>query len=464
MRRFLFLICLAALIVSACSPIITPLGEEATNAAGKNAPLPKPSAYTPVPGVTPTLQPVFDITSVKGVEVILWHGWDGTTGSLLEQLAAEFNISNKYGLKIAVVSKGNLNQLTVDVEKSLAQAGQPDLVIALPEHILGWQSQLLELTPFITQKENGLDLSEIPAGFLAQSDKNGERYGLPLSRSARFIFYNASFASDLGFDGAPKTLDEFKTQACAANAFWKQDADLTNDGYGGLVLDLPSDETWQTPYSWLAANKGEIFSDGDYHFNTPQNLDSLGFLSKLREEDCAWLPDSDTNFEHLVSRRALFLTGSLADIEQQNALFKTAAISDSWTLLPFPGSQPGNVFYGPDMAILKSSPERELGAWIFLSWLLKPQNQLRLSRSTGFIPVTQTVLKMISTDITLPAQWSAGIDLIPQALVYPQTSSWRLANKILEDGMAAYDRSYPNVSLDIVLQKMDDTLSDMRSK
>ena len=71
---------------------------------------------------------------------------------------------------------------------------------------------------------------------------------------------------------------------------------------------------------------------------------------------------------------------------------------------------------------------------------------------------------MISTDITLPAQWSAGIDLIPQALVYPQTSSWRLANKILEDGMAAYDRSYPNVSLDIVLQKMDDTLSDMRSK
>ncbi|MEI6291879.1 MAG: hypothetical protein WCP19_15770, partial [Chloroflexota bacterium] len=140
------------------------------------------------------------------------------------------------------------------------------------------------------------------------------------------------------------------------------------------------------------------------------------------------------------------------------------AITDSWTLLPFPGSRPGNVFFGPDMAILKSSPERELGAWIFLRWLLEPQIQLRLSRSTGLMPVTQPVLKMLRTDITLPAQWAAGIDLIPQALIYPQTKTWRLADKILEDGMAAYDRSYPNVTLDVVLQKMDDTLSDMMNK
>ncbi len=464
MRRIIYLFFSAVLILGACNPVITSLGEEATKAAEKNAPLPKPAAYTPVPSITPTSQPVFDISSVKGVEVNLWHGWDGTTGSLLEQLAAEFNISNKYGLKITVSSKGNLNHLTAEVEKSLGQTDQPDLVISLPEHILAWQPRVLELTPFITQKDLGLDLNEIPAGFLKQSDLNGERYSLPLARSARFIFYNASFANDLGFSGAPVTLEEFRQQACAANAFWKQDADLTNDGYGGLVLDLPADEGWQTPYSWLAAGGGELFSDNSYHFNTQQNLDSMGFLSTLRADDCAWLPDSASNFEHLVSRRALFITGSLADIELQNAAFKIAAITDSWTLLPFPGSRPGNVFFGPDMAILKSSPERELGAWIFLRWLLEPQIQLRLSRSTGLMPVTQPVLKMLRTDITLPAQWAAGIDLIPQALIYPQTKTWRLADKILEDGMAAYDRSYPNVTLDVVLQKMDDTLSDMMNK
>ncbi len=465
MRRYLLLLFLLILVLNACTPTVTLLGKEAPAAPTQaSSALPQPQARTPVPSPTPGYDLGLSPKDLKGVEVLVWHGWDGTSSSLLEQMASEYNLTNKWGLKIKVVPQLNLLLLSSNVEKALGKPEQPDLVVALPEQILAWQPQLLDLTPYMAQKEIGLDAGSIPAGFADQSRLNGLPYALPAARSARFIFYNASFAHDLGFDSAPGSLDEFRKQACAANAFWKQDTDQTNDGFGGLVLDGLDDPNWQTGFSWLVAGGGQVYSEGAFHFNTPENISAMGFVSQLRDDDCAWLSDAPTNFEHLATRHALFITGSLADIAAQNAAFNAIASPDKWTLLAFPGSRPGIVPYGPDYSILKSSPERQLAAWLFLRWLLEPQNQIRWSRGTGLLPVTQPALKMLRTDITVSAQWGAALDLIPQAFNYPQSASWHLADKVLADGMLAYNRSYPNVSLENVFKVMDATILDMTKK
>ena len=464
---------LITLILSACTQVtLFGIAPEVT-ATPVGTPLPAPAARTPViPTPTPGIDVGAKTDALKGVKVLVWHGWDGTSSALLEKMANEFNLTNKLGLIITVAPQKNLTQLAGAVENALGKPEQPDLVIALPEQILAWQQQVVDLTPYIKQPNTpaqpvGLDLSLIPAGFLAQSELNGVRYALPAARTARYIFYNASFASELGFDKAPATTDDFRKQACSANAFWKTDADLTNDGYGGLALDAPTDVNWQTAYSWLAAGtagSADTFSDGKFHFNTPANLSALQFVTQLRTDNCAWLPDSLTNFEHLVSRRALFITATLGDINAQNAAFNAAGSADLWTILPFPGAQPVIVPYGPDYAILKSTPALQLGAWIFLRWMLDPQNQLRWSRGTGLLPVLQPALLMISTDITLPHQWSAALALIPYSKIYPQTSAWSLADKILADGMRAFDRSYPNVPMPDILDMIDTAVKDMLTK
>ncbi len=465
MRRFLLILFCTALFLSACSPTVILLDPAlAVTPTLPAKPLPLPKAHTPVPSPTPGYDLGIAPQDLKGVEVLVWHGWDGTSASLLAQMAGEYNLTNKWKIRVLVESQLNLSLLNSAVKNVLGRPEQPDLVVALPEHILAWQPQVLELTPYETQKVIGLEPGLIPAGFIDQSRQGEDQYGLPAARSARFIFYNASFAHDLGFEAAPRTTEEFRKQACAANAFWKQDDDQTNDGFGGLVLDVIDAANWQTPFSWLAAGGGQVFSDGKYQFNTPENINALGFLTQLRDADCAWLSDSDTNFEHLATRRALFITGGLGDISAQTAAFSAIASPDKWTLLPFPGNQAGIVPYGPDYAILKSTPERQLAAWLFLRWLLEPQNQIRWSRGTGLLPVTQPVLKMLATDFTLKPQWGAALELIPQSRIYPQTSTWSLVNKILADGMLAYNRSYPNVPLENILKMMDGTIHDLVQK
>ena len=460
MRRLLCLWLIPALLLGACTPTVTLTTREpdsAPTAVSASAPL--PATATPVPA--PTHAPDLGIgpEALKGVEVAAWHGWDGPSASLFAQLAAEFNLSNQWGIKVKVLPQRNLNLLGAAVDTALRGPEQPDLVVALPEQILTWREKVVDLAPYLAQPEFGLERADFPAAFLAQSQVGETQLGLPASRSARVLFYNTSFAKDLGFDQPPQTTADFRKQACAANGFWKQDLDLTNDGYGGLALETASN--WQTPYSWLATSGGQVFAEGEFRFNSAENLAALEFVSQLREDGCAWLSTSPTNYENLATRKALFFSGYLNEIAAQKAVSQASASGDAWTVIPFPGTQPAIVAYGPDFAVFKSSPARQLAAWLFVRWLLEPQNQGRWVKETGLLPVTLSAAQALKNESGLPAQQLAAIKLLPLAVSYPQTPHWQLAGKILGDGFEAYFGSFPNASLEGVLKLMDTTLADL---
>ena len=209
---------------------------------------------------------------------------------------------------------------------------------------------------------------------------------------------------------------------------------------------------------------GSEFVGGELLFDTPGNLTALDFFTKLRQDNCAWLPDTSSNFEHLASHRALFITASLGEIADQTAAFSAAASPDRWTLLPYPGSQPVIAAYGPDYAILKSNDARQLAAWLFMRWMLQPENQAHWSQGTGLLPVTLPAIKLLKADNTVIPQWAAALDLIPDARIYPQTAQWLLADKVLADGFIAYSRSYPNVPVADVLDRMDAIVKSLPAK
>jgi ABC-type glycerol-3-phosphate transport system substrate-binding protein len=464
MRRILPVLFCFTILLGACAPNVTLLTRVASPTATATiqaATMPPPAAVTRIPA--PTQVPNLGIRPdmLQGVEVLAWDGWDGSASGMFQQMASEFTLSNQWGIKARVVPQGNLTLLAGAVDKALSTAGQPDMVVALPEQILAWQEHIVDLSAYAVQPEFGMSANEMSGAFWEQSHVNGKRLGLPAARSARFLFYNTSFARQLGFNAPPQSPDEFSQQACAANAFWKRDADPTNDGYGGLALDLNTN--WQTPYSWLAAGGAQIFVDGEFRFDSPANISALSFVPKLREDGCAWMPDpaGPGNAEHFATRRALFITGSLDELTAQKQAFEAAGSTDDWTVLPFPGKQPVIVAYGPDYALLKSSDARQLAAWLFMRWMLEPSNQVRWTRATGTLPVTAAAAKLLAGDAAADPQWAAALALIPDAAIYPQTPAWRLANKTLADGFMAYFLSSPNATLQGVLNVMDVTVKDL---
>ncbi|MDD4550144.1 MAG: extracellular solute-binding protein, partial [Syntrophomonadaceae bacterium] len=61
-------------------------------------------------------------------------------------------------------------------------------------------------------------------------------------------------------------------------------------------------------------------------------------------------------------------------------------------ILPYPVFEGGKkvaIQRGAGMSVIKSTPDKEYAAGIFLKWFTSPENNLRFVSSTGYLPVTE---------------------------------------------------------------------------
>jgi ABC-type glycerol-3-phosphate transport system substrate-binding protein len=435
--KFLCLLLLPALVLAAC----TPGGGTPTPTRDPSAPAP---SDTPVPTVTPTTPPAItvDPASLRGLEIQVWHAFTGESYPVFADQVALFNAVNEWGLRVVERGYGDPVTLTEAVEAAVAAGSGPDLVAAPPEQILAWDQagRAADLNAYAADRTWGFtpqELEDIPAVFRAQDTIEGRLLGLPAQRSARVLFYNRAWAQELGFSAPPATPEEFRQQACAANASFRADADLQNDGLGGWIVD----QHWQTSYSWLLAFGGGVEEGADYRFRSDQNLAALQFIKGLYDDNCAWLSLADLPYDDFASRQALFISADLAEIPLVMNAFSRAGNADAWTVLPFPGvDQDAVVTYGSSYSLLASAPERGLAAWLFVRWLLSAENQALQVEAGGLLPLRTSLLGMIAPYRQANPQWQAAVEALPLAAGVPQKASWARVRYLLEDGVAVMFR------------------------
>ncbi len=201
--------------------------------------------------------------------------------------------------------------------------------------------------------------------------------------------------------------------------------------------------------------------DGRFRFDSEANAAALTRLVELREAGCAWLPASLTNYENLAARRALFLSGSLSEIPAQRAAFAAANSADEWTLLAFSGETPAVPVYGLDAALFRTDDRRQLAAWLFLRWLSEPEQQARLARATGWLPVSRAGADLLAGDFAANPQKGAAQTLLADAVSAPALPGWDVASRVLADGFAYLFRAFPSVSAQETLEQMDAVVNDL---
>jgi multiple sugar transport system substrate-binding protein len=452
---------LAALALPACatpSTATTPTASAAdrTPAAG---------TLTPTPTALPTIE--VDAAALRGITVRVWHAFSGPAYQIFTGQVAQFNAFNEWGINVLPSAYPDYVGLSDAIGTAIIANEAPDLVAALPEQALAWDADgwVVDLNASLTDPDWGLSvdsLAEIPAPFLAQDDVGGRQLGVPAQRSTRLLFYNETWAHELGFSAPPQTPDEFRQQACAANAAFRSDASIQNDGYGGWVVD----SDWQTAYSWLLAFDGGV-QDGDaYRFRSDANLEALQFIKGLYDDACAWVSTEPNPFNAFAGRKALFVSGDLAQVPYAAGVLSRAGNTDDWTVLPFPGAH-GSVLvaYGPSYIVLKSTPERQLAAWLFARWLLSPEIQAQWVEATNLLPLRSSVLDMIQPYRTTYPQWDAAVADLPLAVVVPQLASWGKVRYVLEDGLTVIFRTNtPADGLASVLAEMDAMAEELNKR
>lgn len=448
------------LLLSACTPSTTPV----TSSPRPNATEELSAKHTPIPAVSKLN---VEQEALRGVQVQIWHPWFGAQASLFELQVAQFNKENQWGIVVSAEGQENYSELYLQTTNALKDASNPQVVIALPEHALGWDANVVDLNTYLHDPEYGLsalEISDFANAIWLQDEVDGKRFGLPAQRTARFIFYNQSWARELGFSAPPKTSTEFEQQACAAHQALGKDTDTSNDALGGWLIDADA----MTALSWMLAFDGGAQEQAGYRFLAPGNVAAFKYLKVLQQKGCAWVASPDLPVvDRFAVRQALFSTGSLEDVIEQSRTFLTSGNIDEWTVLTFPGDeQQALVIYGSSFVMFQSDDVTQLASWLFMRWMLSPENQARWVQSTGLFPLRASTMDLLTDYGTTHPQWADAVKLLPSGKITPQLASWRLVRVMLGDGFAdMFDTiRHPDLTdgqVPLILRQMDETATDL---
>ena len=429
----------------------------------------------PVSEATATLTPVsvieVDTDTLGGVKVTFWHAWSGATGEAIQSLVEAFNAENEYGIVVESAYQGNYNDLYDKIDAAIQASDPPGLAVGYSYQIQEWdasQGIVADLEPYVNDPLWGLSpvqQADFNPTFWEQEVIDGKRIGFPAQRSAQLIYYNLTWASELGFATPPSTPEEFKQQVCSAAQANKTDTDPKNDGTGGWTVST----TPSAVLSWIYAFGGEVIDPqgAGYRFNTPQTEAALTYLKELYDAGCAWQSADDYPDEEFAARRALFVTGSLADLSFQTTAFERAGNADQWTVLAFPSprKQPVIDVYGPSFVLFEATVEEKLAAWLVVKWLTSPENQARFIAASGTYPIRSSTMDHLEEYAAKHPQWSAALQLLPFAQSEPGYASWSVVRWVVSEvGTQVFRYYFTADRIPATLELMDETAAELHAR
>jgi multiple sugar transport system substrate-binding protein len=464
----LLLFCVLSIAVSACQPFVTGVAATATT-----QPTRRPTTQpTIIPDERSTLAAELQVSpgALAGTKLTFWHPLSGKSADVLNQLVNEFNQRNVYGIFVTPSSYFSESELSAEMENVFqTNSPLPSMVMASADLLNKWQQDtgdVIDLEPYLNEAGVGLTQQQLadlfPSFFPKEADEAG-RLGLPAYRSGGVLFYNQTWANELGFQNPPATLEEFKQQACAAAEANTSDKKRTNDGTGGWFINTG----WESAVSWLQAfgfNHLQAGGSGDFSFSTPEAEKALTYLKSLNDQGCAWSGRKADPQEYFATRQALFYSASLEDIASQ-ALTNTRLDSqDQWIPIAYPDQTASSEILttGYDYAILKSDARSQMAAWLFIKWLSDPARHARLAAADTTFPLSYSEVATLGSLGEQNLQWQQALGFISQARQAPDFPDWWMVRQILED--AFWKSLQPNVTesdLPIILRELDATISEV---
>jgi ABC-type glycerol-3-phosphate transport system substrate-binding protein len=445
-----------------------------------SSPLPT-STSRPVAKATPTATQLavptlpVDSASLWGAHIRFWYVLPGglpnsAPANPIGVLVDEFNRSNTWGVTVEAASYESYEQLIQQVDSP--QGGDlPNLLVGYPYQLRLLDETthtLVDMTPYVQDPRWGMSIQEQDGFnplFWEQDVVLEKRLGLPFFRSAQVLYYNLSQARELGFLAPPATPSEFSAQACAAAQSNGKSTDPATRGTGGWAVntDVPTME------GWLYAFGSDItgLDDQSYTFSSTQTTQALTFLKELSDKGCAWSAENAFPSKEFASRRAIFIAGSLAGLDDQAKTFIASSSQDNWTVIPFPSphGKPVITVYGPSFALLKSSPEKQVAAWLFARWMVSPQNQANWIENNASLPLGAAVLPLLDAYKSRHPQWAAAVALLPDARLEPHTASWDEVRWSLNDaGGRLFSPLFPAALIPQMVGMLSDTAAELGAR
>ncbi len=343
--------------------------------------------------------------------VTFWHVMSGPLGRQLDELVAEFNRIHPEG-EVRSVHMGSYDVLAQKLMGAVA-SGTPPVIAQLYE---SWTDQfyragdLLPLETFITS-DSSFSRDDFFPVFLEDNIYDSILVTLPFNKSVPVFYYNQDVFQKFGIETFPVTWDEFRAvcmklrQSGTWPTSWPVDVWYFSAmlyQHGGCLLD----ETTRAP-----------------RFQEAEGVQALEYLVGLIQDSLLYI---NPGFQRQIE----FLAGNVVIIPASvtSWAFMKERLSFRMAVAPFPhGREEATVIAGTNIGMFRGSTDAQRRyAWKFIRWLLLPENQVRWTSATYYLPTRMSVMKLDEYKEFI--QQNTGYDRIVRQLrtarTEPRTEEW----------------------------------------
>ena len=377
----------------------------------------------------------------SGSEVVLWHSFTGPAAEALSALVDEFNATNTWHIVVVPQVQGGYPSLHNRLDDALDRQSAPDLVVLYPYHAASYvrQGAAVTLDPYVSHPRWGLaeaDRADMAPVFLS-SDRNpqmgGQWQSFPAERSAVMLYYNADWLKSLGYQGPPLTWPAFKEMCQRASV------DLNGDGipetYGYALA--PDAEV----FSALVLSRGGTLVSEDARqsrFNSTEGTRAMNILKDTFPFRQAYIAQDRTGDRVDFSKgKVLFTIAPSSELPAYKAAVEQGGLF-RWAIAPLPRNtdHPVALFIGQSWVVFKTTPQRQLAAWLFVRWFGGVNQTRRWAEATTTLPLRLSAAQAMNTRDVDP-NIKAVLDLLPFGQSEPAVPGWDAAREILGDTLRA---------------------------
>jgi len=464
----------ASATVAAAAPTVAAAAKPAATAVAQAAPTvatavaqAAPTVATAVAQAAPTVAAAVAnaATSVAKpasapVTITFWHGMNGsepgTQGGSLQTLVDQYK-------QVAPNVTVNLdftpytgNELQQKVTGAIVAHSTPDLVQAFESDVAAWY-QAGAIAPLDDYAKNSLtdaDLADLQKALLDSGrfpQYDNRLLSFPFNRSIYVVYFNKPELAKAGFPDGPKTWDDM-TAACAK-----------------IIADMPCYAVQPSPDSFIPVvwgRGGEVIS-ADFKkslFNGPEGIAALTFDVNNIKSKAAYVSkgfdwQNDFGAKKVAMSPPTTIAGDPFIAKAVNGAFEIGLAPIPVT----PGKPVRSLFSGTNLAIMKSTPEKQQAAWDFIKWLTETKQSAYWTVETTYLPVRKSALNEPSLKdfIAKTPRFQVALDMIPTGAPGISVAGWADARTYLQDAVTAADTltADPKAALDDAAKKSDEALA-----
>jgi multiple sugar transport system substrate-binding protein/sn-glycerol 3-phosphate transport system substrate-binding protein len=375
--------------------------------------------------------------------IVFWHQHSGAREEELQKIVADFNATNEWGITVVAENQGGYGDIFNKMLPILNTPDVPDIVVAYQNQAATYQlaDAMTDLNPLVDSAVWGLteeEKADFFPGFFAQDvfpNFGNQRLGFPPNRSMEVLYYNMDWLEELGYSAPPTTPAEFKEMACAAAA--NPFSGATVEGSMGYKLSIDASRF----ASWTFAFGGDVFDyeAGEYTYDSPAAIEAWTFIQDLFNEGCAQLvTEAYGDQTDFGNGSLLFTVGSSSGLPYYGSAVADGA-NFEWSVaaIPHTTDEPVMNVYGASVSVPKSTPERELAAWLFIKYYTSPEIQARWAIASQYFPVRQSVAEGLTDYFASDPAYKTAFDMLKYGYFEPPVPGYDFARDVVESYMAA---------------------------